>query len=185
MEEGEVRKLAIAGGAAAAGKWVSSNINQIKPSVRHQLRGNAGPRGFTGPQGPAGPAGSTGTAGPAGPAGIAGVVSVESAFVTLSAGSANGTFASCPLGDVALGGGWDGGSSPPVTAAVVGYDDPIGNNTAWDVVMTNDSGFSSTFAAVVECAPAGSGPAIAHASRATVEREAAQTLARVRARTTQ
>ena len=164
------------GGTAVASGWVITRIGQIKPSVRHQLRGNAGPQGPQGPQGPAGPAGA------AGRAGIPGVVMVESAMVTLASGAVNGTFASCPAGDVALGGGWDGGTTPPVLATVA-YNDPIGNNTAWNVTMVdNQSGQSSTFAAVVECAPAASGAAIAHVSRATVEREAAQALAAVRVR---
>jgi hypothetical protein len=161
------------GGTAVASGWVITRIGQIKPSVRHQLRGNAGPQG---PQGPAGPTGATG------PAGIPGVVMVESAMVTLASGAVNGTFASCPAGDVALGGGWDGGTTPPVLATVA-YNDPIGNDTAWNVTMVdNQSGQSSTFAAVVECAPAASGAAIAHVSRTTVQREAAQALAAVRAR---
>ena len=147
------------GGTAVASGWVITRIGQIKPSVRHQLRGNAGPQGPQGPQGPAGPAGA------AGRAGIPGVVMVESAMVTLASGAVNGTFASCPAGDVALGGGWDGGTTPPVLATVA-YNDPIGNNTAWNVTMVdNQSGQSSTFAAVVECAPAASGAAIAHVSR--------------------
>jgi hypothetical protein len=158
------------GGTAVANGWVITRIGQIKPSVRHQLRGNVGP------QGSAGPAGATG------PAGIPGVVIVESTMVTLASGAVNGTFAACPAGDVALGGGWDGGTAPPVLATVA-YNDPIGNNTAWDVTMVdNQSGQSSTFAAVVECAPAANGAAIAHVSRTTVEREAAQATATVRAR---
>lgn len=164
------------GGTALASGWVITRISQIKPSVRHQLRGNAGPQGPLGPEGPAGPTGATG------PAGIPGVVMVESAMVTLASGAVNGTFASCPAGDVALGGGWDGGTTPPVVATVA-YNEPIGNNTAWDVTMVdNQSDQSSTFAAVVECAPAASGAAIAHVSRTAVEREAAQALVAVRAR---
>ena len=161
------------GGTALASGWVITRIGQIKPSVRHQLRGNVGPQGL---QGPAGPTGASG------PAGIPGVVEVESAMVTLTSGGVNGAYAPCPAGDVALGGGWDGGTTPPVLATVA-YNYPIGNNTAWDVTMAdNQSGNTSTFAAVVECTPAGSGGAIAHVSRTTVEREAAQALVAVRAR---
>jgi len=167
--------LAFAGGAVAGGRWVITNLSQIKPNVRHQLRGD------TGPQGPQGSEGPQGSQGPAGPAGMPGAAEVESAEVVLTSGGVNGTYASCPAGDVAIGGGWDGGSSPP-SDATVGYDDPIGNNTAWDVTMAdNSSGITSTFAAVVECAPTGSGAAIAHVSRPTVEHEAAQALASMRA----
>jgi hypothetical protein len=168
--------LAFAGGAFAGGRWVITSINQIKPSVRHQLRGNVGPQGAPGSQGPAGPEGA---AGPAGPAGIPGVVEVESAFVVIPANGVNGAYASCPAGDVALGGGWDGGTDPPVVDSV-GYDDPIGNNTAWDVVMADNGGSTATVAAVVECAPAPSGAAIAHISGSTVQREAAQAVTAVR-----
>lgn len=111
-----------------------------------------------------------------------GVTTVESAMVLLTSGGVNGAYASCPAGDVALGGGWDGGSSPPVLATVA-YNYPIGSSTAWDVVMAdNGSGETSTFAAVVECAPAPAGAAIAHVSHTTVEREAAEALAAARAR---
>jgi hypothetical protein len=39
------------GGAWAAGRFIITNINQIKPSVRAQLRRAAGQRGDKGPQG--------------------------------------------------------------------------------------------------------------------------------------
>ncbi len=167
------------GGTAMASGWVITRLGQIKPSVRHQLRGNVGPQG---PAGPTGPTGARGAAGATGPAGIPGVVEVESAFVSLPAGGVNGTFAACPAGYVALGGGWDGGSTPD-PSATIGYDDPIGNDTAWEVVAADNSGTGGpyTLAAVLECAPAATGAAIAHVSRTTVEREAAQALAAVRA----
>ena len=64
-----VGALAVTGGAAAANGWVISNIHQIKPSVRAQLKGN---RGRQGPQGPQGPQGAQGSQGPQGIAGAAG-----------------------------------------------------------------------------------------------------------------
>ncbi len=163
------------GGTAMAGGYVITRLGQIKPSVRHQLRGNAGPQGAQGAPG------AQGAQGPQGPAGIPGVVEVESAAVVLSPDGVNGTYASCPAGDVALGGGWDGGSDPDPDGTA-DYDYPIGNNTAWDVVMTDHSGLTTTFAAVIECAPAPAGAAIAHVARSSLQRENAQAVAAVRAR---
>jgi hypothetical protein len=95
-----VALLIAAGTAGAASRWVISNINQIKPGVRQQLRGNAGPRG---PQGPAGAAGV-----------VPQIVTVESEQLTIQPGQdsfevdPNNFQATCPAGYVVLGTGFNG-----------------------------------------------------------------------------
>jgi hypothetical protein len=66
--------FAMMGGAYAAKKsgFVITKLSQIKPSVRNQLKGNAGPKGATGPQGPKGDVGAMGPQGPQGAKGAAG-----------------------------------------------------------------------------------------------------------------
>jgi hypothetical protein len=110
------------------------------------------------------------------------VVEVTGQLVSMCASSGGicsvaGSFASCPPGAVVVGGGWFGGSSPPVVATVAD-DYPIGNNTAWDVIMANNGPISSTFQAYADCA-AGSGSLARNvdhgaASQATLNLEAAR-----------
>ena len=66
-------------GAGAATRFAITNIGQIKPSVRAQLRSNRGLRGFTGPRGLPGVQGPTGAQGPQGTKGTPGAPGAQGA----------------------------------------------------------------------------------------------------------
>lgn len=160
--------LAAAGGAGAAGRWVITNINQIKPTVRHQLRGNTGPRGpqgpqgSVGPQGPAGGQGSTGAQGLQGPEGPAGPQSLTLTGVwssaTLATGATQSITASCPPGDDVVTGGWETSQFPPPPGLAIDYDYPAedtsgGGNAEWYVLAYNGTGSTQTIQVNAQCMP--------------------------------
>ena len=144
--------LLSAGGAYAAGQWVISNIRQIKPSVRAQLKGNRGPRGLPGAQGP------QGTQGPRGPSGANGTngathVTVRQGNPSVIADGDTGTAdVLCSSGEVATGGGstktgegWTLEASYPLTT---GGTLPAG----WHVEAINLTGSTQQLTAVAVCA---------------------------------
>lgn len=133
--------LATTGSAIAAGHYLVSSTSQIKPSVLKALKGKRGPAGPAGSQGAQGPAGTAGAAGTSfTTADITEVPGTPVSMCALGGGScevgAGG--ATCPTGTVVIGGGWLGGSTPPVDATV-SDNGPTTNATTWEVVIANNS----------------------------------------------
>jgi hypothetical protein len=151
--------LAMTGSAVAASKITGAQIKDgtvtgkdIKNDSVTLSDLSAGTvNNLAGEQGPAGPAGPTG---PAGPAGVARVVTVNGPTAYLAPGTVGSSLATCPPGSLATGGGWDGESSPPVSATV-GFNKLYGSGS-WGVIMVNQASISATYHAFVVCA-SGSG----------------------------
>jgi hypothetical protein len=135
--------MLLAGGALAASRYIITNISQIKPSVRAQLRGQTGPPGVIGPRGPQGVQGVVGAQGVQGIQGAPGsarafaVVNAAGQLVVgkgvTSIGHASGSGVYC----VALSSGIDARAAmvtPSPTGTTTGSDapaaatDPTGSN---------------------------------------------------------
>lgn len=89
-----------AASAGAASRYIITNTQQIKPSVRRALKGNVGP------QGPRGVNGLSGAQGVAGPAGITEVFDVSGPQVTANPGDVVFSDAVCPAGSAIVGTGF-------------------------------------------------------------------------------
>ncbi len=116
--------------------------------------GATGPQGVAGPQGPAGPQGLMGflgPQGPAGPAGVSGLVTVATnpTSANILAYQALTVFANCPVGKVAIGGGFDFSANgptiasavPPMLSVVASF--PSGNQ--WRVVVRLNQATDASF----------------------------------------
>ena len=136
--------FSLAGTGLAASRYLITSTSQIKPSVLSALKGK---------RGSAGPAGAPGAAGLAGAAGASFTTSdVVEATGTPTVASPSGgiasSYASCPGGDVVLGGGYSG----PLVDTDIAYNYPIGNGTAWEVTITNNSSITESFTPYAICA---------------------------------
>lgn len=136
--------LAGSGGAFAAGRLIGSRdiadhsiqVRDLSPAAIRSLRGRAGAQG---------PAGANGTFDAAKIHRIAGDV------VAVQPGGNATAIATCPAGEVAVGGGGSGSiagiaASYPLVASGIGA--PVG----WFVIVTNDSGVSVNAQAAAVCA---------------------------------
>jgi hypothetical protein len=128
--------LALGGGSAlAASHYLITSTSQIKPSVRHALRGERGYIGYRGYRGYTGATGASGSGG-------ATSVTEQIATGQIAASSSGSGTVTCPAGTKATGGGgFDGG----VATAVMYQDGPLPNSgtaatpTGWSVSWKTNS----------------------------------------------
>ena len=108
-------------------------------------------RGRPGPVGPAGAQGATGAG--FSTSNVTVVPGTPETLCAFGGGACSYAVASaqCPPGAVAIAGGFDGGSSPPVDATV-GYDEPLPGDTSWEMAITNDAPVTATYTPFAVCA---------------------------------
>ncbi len=151
----------LAGGAAAASRYIITSTRQIKPSVLRKFQAKLAYQDQLGPSATLCPAGSSST-------GQCAVASSD---------------ARCPRGAIATGGGYDGGSNPPV-GATAAYDEPDNDGQGWHVILVNDASVGATFRATAVCLGVARGAFSARSGSvpASVRTHIAQEVALLRAR---
>jgi hypothetical protein len=123
-----VAAAVLVGGAAAASKYIITSTNQIKPSVLKKFQPALAYQDHKGPIANMCAAGTDTT-------GQCEVAASDSR---------------CPGGSIATGGGFDGGSAPPVRAAI-GYTEPDSDGHGWHIIMGNAGPSNETFQTVAVC----------------------------------
>lgn len=118
----------LAGGAAAASRYIITSTHQIKPSVLRKFQAKLAYQDKAGGSATMCPSGTDTTG-------------------QCEVGSSD---ARCPGGAIATGGGYDGGSSPPVNATT-GYTEPDSDGQGWHVIMVNNASVVATFRATAVC----------------------------------
>ncbi|MHB1595763.1 MAG: hypothetical protein ACYCO9_02135 [Streptosporangiaceae bacterium] len=137
--------------------------NKIGPRGPQGLRGPQGPRGPQGLQGPAGPAGTQGPAGPqgkqgpAGPPGTFGSVTVVTQAESVPSSTLAQDIATCPSGDIAVGGGasWGAGGGSGIGQVYIQTSRPepvSGTPNSWTAIGDNESGATQQFTIYAVCA---------------------------------
>lgn len=116
------------GGAFAASRYLITSTHQIKPSVLRQFQQRLSFLDTKGKTASMCPSGSDATG-------------------QCEVGSSD---ARCPGNSDAMGGGYDGGSNPPVNATM-GYDHADSDGRGWTVIMANNASISATYQATVVC----------------------------------
>lgn len=131
--------------------------NTTGPQGPRGAQGPRGPQGLQGLQGKQGAQGPQGKQGPAGPPGTFGSVTVVNQVQNVPSGVLTQNFATCPSGDIAVGGGasWGGGGGSGIGQVYIqtSRPDPVsGTPNAWTAIGDNESGGSQQFTVYAVCA---------------------------------
>jgi hypothetical protein len=150
--------LVLAGGTAFAASQLekeSVGTNALKKEavtpIKLSKKAKSTLTGASGPKGATGAKGATGPQGPQGPTGAAGATKIDVQY----GAEANGSFAHCPAGQVAVGGGGETSAgflfvSEPLTGNTL---TPVGGRPdGWFVKAEEESGAQPPAVAYVLCA---------------------------------
>ena len=147
--------FSLAGTGVAASHYLITSVGQIKPSVRHALKGAQGPAGPAGPAGATGqqgPQGIQGASGPQGPAGVLGSVVVRSGVQSIPVGQSVTVTADCGRRIVTGGGFIARGMLVQSSQPTVSYSDSgVADDYGWQIVVTNQGANPLPAAATAIC----------------------------------
>lgn len=140
--------FSLTGAGLAASRYLITSVSQIKPSVRHALRGQTGPQGLPGAPGATGaigPQGLTGNVADGTYASASGASLCRPAQPNVSCNPDADVVVRCNLGDHVLQGGYYGTGEVVTVSQLIGETvvNGVKLGRGWEVIAHLDRGISS------------------------------------------